>query len=87
MIPSKCVYRSFSRSTTSIGSLRAEMVVKPTISLKYSVTSEKCSGFTGFPVFNAKATDLKDRMALYKQNKCENQSEHLRWDSLGQHLG
>lgn len=42
-----------------MGSLRAEMVVKPTMSLKYSVTSLKCSGMTGLPVFSALATDLK----------------------------
>lgn len=42
-----------------MGSLRADMVVKPTMSLKYNVTSLKCSGLTGLPVFSAWATDLK----------------------------
>lgn len=55
---SKRVYRSLSRSTTSMGSLMAEMVVKPTMSLKYSVTISKYSGSTGIPIFRASATDL-----------------------------
>lgn len=41
-----------------MGSLMAEMVVKPTMSLKYSVTSSKYSGSTGVPIFRASATDL-----------------------------
>lgn len=45
-----------------MGSLRAEMVVKPTMSLKYSVTSLKCSDMTGLPVFSALATDLKQKV-------------------------
>lgn len=41
-----------------MGSLMAEMVVKPTMSLKYNVTSSKNSGSTGVPIFRASATDL-----------------------------
>lgn len=47
-----------SRSTTSMGSLLAEMVVKPTISLKYNVTLSKYSGSTVPPTLRASATDL-----------------------------
>lgn len=42
-----------------MGSLRAEMVVKPTMSLKYMVTWSKYSGSTVAPVFRASATDLE----------------------------
>jgi len=49
-----------------MGSLRAEIVVKPTMSLKYSVTSLKCSGLTGLPVFSAWATDLKEKYDEWK---------------------
>lgn len=42
-----------------MGSLREEMVVKPTMSLKYRVIWLKCSGLTGLPVFSACATDLR----------------------------
>lgn len=41
-----------------MGSLMAEIVVKPTMSLKYNVTSSKYSGSTGVPIFRASATDL-----------------------------
>lgn len=44
-----------------MGSLFAEMVVKPTMSLKYSETLSKYSGLTVPPTFRASATDLKKK--------------------------
>lgn len=41
-----------------MGSLLAEMVVKPTMSLKYSDTLSKYSGSTVPPTFRTSATDL-----------------------------
>lgn len=52
-------YRSFRSATTSIGELMAEIVVKPTISLKYMVTSEYSTASTGLPVFKFSATVLQ----------------------------
>jgi hypothetical protein len=63
MIASNSVYRSFRRSTTSMGSLIAEIVVKPTMSLKYKVTKSKPSGSTVHPFLRDSATDLKSRYA------------------------
>lgn len=44
-----------------MGSLMAEMVVKPTMSLKYKVTKSKPSGSTVQPFLRDSATDLKSR--------------------------
>lgn len=50
-----------------MGSLRVEMVLKPTISLKYNVTSLKCSGSTGLPSFSDWATDLQEDYCLLSE--------------------
>lgn len=65
MMASKSVYRSFRRSTTSMGSLMAEMVVKPTMSLKYKVTKSNPSGSTVQPFLRDSATDLKSRHSYF----------------------
>lgn len=45
---------------TCIGVLSEEREVKPTISLKYTVTQANASGFTILPFFSSSATDLRE---------------------------
>lgn len=55
---SKQVYRSFKRPTTWTGLQWAAIVVNPTMSLKYIVTSANSSGSTLRPTFSFSATVL-----------------------------
>lgn len=60
IMSSNSVYKAFSRFTTSIGVLLAQIDVKPTISEKYNVLSSKCSAFIGRPNLSSSATVLEE---------------------------